>query len=88
MNTTSRQEAKSFIYKNRDTGIEMILNESIHFGVGSSIYTFLKDANLAGCIKDVDYQTGANYLFVHLTHAGVTKMIHWLGKHDDMFYTD
>lgn len=39
--------AFNFIKRNLNTGVELTLNDNIHFGVGDTIYAYSKDVELA-----------------------------------------
>ena len=61
-------------------GKERIHKDSLHYGVGETVYTYREDAIAAGCIVMQDYILGHNPTFAHLTDSGIVKVLRWLNR--------
>ena len=77
------ESAMKYIEKNINKGRERIINDSIHFGVGTGIYTYKEDANQ----YKIKGKPGKNSLFIHLTKAQTLKMLKGLYKDRGYLYS-
>lgn len=46
--------AFNYIKRNLNTGIEKTVNDSVHFGVGDSVYAYSKDMQYAGYVSSTN----------------------------------
>ena len=67
------------IYRTKNDGKERVINESLHFGVGTKKYAYVKDIEQAG-IKT--FEKSKNPLFGELSKPNVKKLLEYLLKKD------
>lgn len=66
-------------WKNRQTGVEKIVNEALHFGVGNKPYAYVSDIKRAG----IDYTTNRNSAFGHFNSKNdLRRFVEWLNETD------
>lgn len=68
--------AVSFIKRNSNTGVKLILNDTICFGMG--LYAYRRDCEMAG----IDTTKDSPSVYHHLNDDELFILVEYLGKND------
>lgn len=66
------------VWNGRNTGVEKIINDRLHYGVGENVYAYRKELDAAG----IDYTPSKNSLFGYIKKKDIKPLLNYLLKTD------